>query len=188
MFERFAGQARDAVIAAQEHARRMGHSEIGAEDILVGTVTDPQSIPARVLRGVGLTDPLAALADPSSLDAADAEALRSLGIELDAIRARADRTFGPGALDRPRRQRSGLFGRRAAGGHLPLSAEAKESLELALRTAVGEGYHAIGAEHLFLGLLATEQGSSARLLDRLGVTEDQTGLRRRVLAELDRAA
>ena len=188
MFERFTDAARETIAAAHENARRMGHLEIGAEDVLVGTVTDPHSVPSRVLREVGLPDPLAALVDSTSLDAADADALGSLGIDLDAIRARADSTFGPGALDRPRRQRRGLFGRRSAGGHFPLSQEAKQCLELALRTAVDEAHHFIGAEHLFLGLLATEQGTTRRLLARLKVTEDATALRRRVLAEIERAA
>ena len=39
-----------------------------------------------------------------------------------------------------------------------------------------------------LGLLATEQGGALRALRRLGVTEDRAGLKRRVLAELAKAA
>nr|WP_294691184.1 Clp protease N-terminal domain-containing protein [uncultured Friedmanniella sp.] len=188
MFERFTSAARSAVIGAQGHAREAQHAEIGAADLLAGVLDDTDGIPARVLRGLGVSVADSAAVTEESFDAEDAAALSSLGIDLDAVRGRVEQTFGSGALDRRRRQRPGLFGRRGGAGHLPFNAEAKESLELALREALSEGHKSLGTEHLFLGLLATEQGNALRALRRLGVTEDRAGLKRRVLAELARAA
>jgi ATP-dependent Clp protease ATP-binding subunit ClpA len=188
MFERFTRAARDAVVAAQQHAREAQHAKIGATDLLAAVLDDTTGIPALVLRdlGVASADPTVVAEQPFDPD--DAAALGSLGIDLDAVRERVEQTFGPGALDRRRRQRPGLFGRRSGAGHLPFDTEAKSSLEHALREALAEGHHQLGTEHLFLGLLATEQGSALRALRRLGVTEDRPGLKRRVLAEIARAA
>lgn len=188
MFERFTAAARSAVVGAQQQARDAGHTRIGAEDLLRAVLAEPDQIPARVLQQLGVADPTARPVAEDTFDDADAAALGSLGIDLDAVRRRAEESFGPGAFDRRRRQRPGLFGRRSGPGHIPFSAEAKASLELALREAIAEGHRYLGSEHVFLGLLATEQGTALRMLQRLGVTEDRAGLRRRVLAELARAA
>lgn len=188
MFELFTAAARSAVVGAQQHARTAGHAKIGAEDLLGAVLAEPDQIPARVLQQLGVADPATRPVAEGSFDEADAAALGSLGIDLDAVHRRAEETFGPGAFDRRRRQRPGLFGRRSGPGHLPFSAEAKASIELALREAIAEGHRYLGTEHLFLGLLATEEGTALRMLQRLGVTEDRAGLRRRVLAELARAA
>jgi ATP-dependent Clp protease ATP-binding subunit ClpA len=188
MFERFTTAARTVVLRAREHAVGSGHREIEAQDLLLGVLDDVDGIPARVLAQLGLGDPTTLTETDEKPDVSDAEALAWIGIDLDAVRRRAEASFGPGALDRNRRQRPGLFGRRTSGGHLPLSNEAKASLELALRAATGERHRYLGSEHLFLGLLATEEGTALRVLGRLGVTEDAAGLRRRVLDELRRAA
>ena len=70
----------------------------------------------------------------------------------------------------------------------PFDAEAKSALELSLRAAVAEGHRHLGAEHVFLGLLATEQATALRVLRRLGVTADAAALERQVLARLAAAA
>ena len=188
MFERFTVAARSVVVHAREHAVRSGHHEIGAEDLLLGVLDDVDGVPARVLAQLGLGDPATLAATDDKPELRDAEALRSIGIDLDAVRRRAEESFGPGALERNRRQRPGLFGRRTAGGHLPLSREAKASLEQAVRAATTARHRYLGTEHLFLGLLATEEGTALRVLGRLGITEDAAGLRRRILDELRRAA
>ena len=153
----------------------------------MGVLEDEQGPAARVLRDLGLPDRATLGAEPA-LGPADRDALLSIGIDLDAVRRQAELTFGPGALDRPRRQRPGLFGRRSAGGHIPFSSEAKRSLELGLRAALAEGHKYIGTEHLFLGLLATEEETALKVLRRLGITADRTTLQRQVLAQVNRAA
>lgn len=188
MFERFTTAARAAVIGAQTHARQAGHTEIGAADLLAGVLDDTEGIPARVLADLGVAIGPGVAATEEVFDADDAAALGSLGIDLDAVRRRAEQTFGAGALDRRRRQRPGLFGRRSGAGHIPFNREAKTALELSLREALAEGHRSLGTEHVFLGLLATEQGTALRVLQRLGVQEGRAALKRRVLARLADAA
>jgi ATP-dependent Clp protease ATP-binding subunit ClpA len=188
MFERFTTAARAAVVGAQAHARAAAHDEIGAADLLAGVLDDTDGIPARVLADLGVPTRDGVAATEEVFDADDAAALSSLGVDLDAVRRQAEQTFGPGALDRRRRQRPGLFGRRSGAGHIPFGREAKSALELSLREAVAEGHRYLGTEHVFLGLLATEQGTALRVLHRLGVDEDRAALRRRVLARLADAA
>lgn len=187
MFERFTTAARDAIVSAQMSAREFQHDWIGPEHLLLGTMADDQGVPTRVLGdlGVHLAD---VRAEVESFRSPDSEALRSIGIDLEAVRRQADETFGSGALDRPRRQRRGLFGHRMAGGHLPLSSEAKSALEQSLRAALAHHDSYIGSEHLLLGLLATERGTALEVLRRAGVTADPETIRSRVLDELRRSA
>lgn len=188
MFERFTTAARGVVVAAQSYAREFNHDWIGAEHLLVGVLADEDGVAARVLTGLG-ADPEAVRARVATMGSPDAEALRAIGIDLDAVRRQAEETFGPGALDRPRRQRKGLFGHRYAdGGHLAFNAEAKSSLEQSLRAAVSHADHYIGTEHLLLGLLATQRGTAMEVLRRVGVTADAESVRRLVLDELRRSA
>jgi len=108
MFERFTGAARRVVVLAQEDARRLGHNYIGCEHLLLAAAaTDepasavlrdhgvtPERIEAAILRTIGrgqTADPLGGL---------DKEALASIGIDLDAVRARIEAVFGPDALTR----------------------------------------------------------------------------------------
>jgi ATP-dependent Clp protease ATP-binding subunit ClpA len=188
MFERFTEAARGAVVTAQEEARRTGADGVGAEHVLYGVAADPTGPASTVLDrlGVHATDVAERAAQVRSLDA---EALGSLGIDLAEVRRRAEDTFGPGALDRPRRQRTGLFGRRSSGGgHLPFSAEAKHALELSLREAVAREDRSLDTGHLLLGLLRTEQGTARRVLEQLGVHATLEEIRAMVLAEQRPAA
>jgi hypothetical protein len=126
------------------------------------------------------------------LGARDAEALRAIGIDLDAVRAQVEQRFGPGALEVPAESaawRGWLGRRRPAGppqGHIPFSARAKKVLELSLReaTALRHGY--IGAEHLLLGLVREGEGLAAKVLHDAGV--DLPDLRRRTVERISRAA
>ena len=117
MFERFTDTARHVVTQAQKDARRLGHHYIGCEHLLLAAAaTDepastvlrehgvtPERIEAVILRttGRGQTAGL--------MGGLDREALASLGIDLDVVRARIEAVFGPDALTRPlpARQHSG---------------------------------------------------------------------------------
>ena len=189
MFERFTEPARTAVVSAQGYAREFQHSEITAGHVLLALAADDQQVAAAVLDQLGV-DRAALRAAVATYDSPDAEALRSLGIDLDEVRRRAEQSFGPGALDQPRRQRPGLFGHRRVGGtgHLPFDAEAKAALEGSLREALARHDHYIGAEHLLLGLLTTRPGTAMALLARLGVTADLEAIRGLIDQELGRAA
>jgi ATP-dependent Clp protease ATP-binding subunit ClpA len=126
MFERFTDTARHVVTRAQEDARRLGHGYIGCEHLLLAAAgagepastvlrdhgVTPGRIEAVILRTIGrgqTAGPMGGL---------DREALASVGIDLDVVRARIEAAFGPDALTRavPARQRS-----RPAWGKGPLA-------------------------------------------------------------------
>jgi hypothetical protein len=108
MFERFTDTARHVVAQAQEAARGLGHGYIGCEHLLLAAAAagepagavlrdqgvTPERIKAEILRasGPGQT------AGPAG--GLDAEALASIGIDLDVVRARIEAAFGPDALSR----------------------------------------------------------------------------------------
>jgi len=187
MFERLTDSARAAIISAQGQARALRHEQVLAEHLLLAVLADRASISARVLREHGVqADRL--IEEVAALGAGDHEALREIGIDLAAVRQRAEATFGPGALDRPRPRRAGFLRRQMVwtGGHLPFSDAAKGALEQSLRQAVALGHHHVGVDHVLLGLLAGDQDSAARSLQRLGV--DPSDIRSQVQAQLQRAA
>lgn len=186
MFERFTGPARRAVVEAQNQARVLGHAEVRAEHLLLGILADREGVPTRLLDELGLQHE-ALVREVAVLGAADADALQTIGIDLAAVRRQVEATFGPGALDRPIARRSRLLGRPArGGGHIPFTRAAKRALEQSLRQALDLGSNVIGAEHVLLGLLAADEDSTARTLQRLGI--DPATVRTRVRAALRRAA
>ena len=108
MFERFTGDARAAVVQAQQHARRLGHRYIGCEHLLLAAASTGEPASA-ALRENGVTPErveteivrLVGLGKVSSLfSASDREALASIGIDLDAVRVRVEAAFGPDAFTR----------------------------------------------------------------------------------------
>ena len=172
MFERFAEEARAAVVEAAVEAEGLQHGWIGTEHLLLGVLDAPRSRGARVLvaRGVtgewvrGEVERIVGRGEPDI----DADALATLGIDLDAVRERVERTFGPGALAaRPGRRRRSCIGDRR-----PFTPRAKKVLELSLREAVALGDQAIRTEHLLLGLVREGDGVAARILAAKGVTRE----------------
>ena len=108
MFERFTPGARTIVIHAQQHARRLGHRYIGPEHLLLGLAGLDEPAGA-VLREYGITPEFveeeivrrAGLGASSGLFVdLDQDALSVIGIDLDAVRARVEASFGTGALAR----------------------------------------------------------------------------------------
>jgi len=204
MYERFTSEARDAVMEAQTEARALAHDHVGTEHLLLGVlrlpvggdtrlpVHEPAGIAPRVLADLGITldraraevRRLLSRQEPGLTDA-DAEALRSIGIDVDEIRRRVEEDFGPGALDAPvgitRRRRSADP---AAIGPV-FTSEAKHALELAVRESMRLGDRHIGAEHLLLAIAAPD-GLSADILQSLGT--DPAVVRTRVLEQRGRAA
>jgi ATP-dependent Clp protease ATP-binding subunit ClpA len=172
MFERFTEGARETVHAAERHAAALHHGWIGTEHLLLGILDDPDSRAARILAAERVSgawvraevERIIGVGEPDI----DADALATLGIDLDAVRERVERTFGPGALARRpcRRRAAGRDARR------PFTPRAKKALELSLREAIARGDSLIGAEHLLLGLLREGEGVAAEILSSAGVTRD----------------
>jgi len=127
MFARFTDTARDVIVQAQADARRLGHTYIGCEHLLLAAAAagepagavlrdqgvTPERIEAEILRTIGRGE----TAGP--LSGLDRQALAFLGIDLDVVRARIEAAFGPDALTRalPAACRS----RRPAWGKGPLA-------------------------------------------------------------------
>lgn len=179
MFERFAADARDTVVGAQEVARSRGDDAIDAVHLLLSLAHRDGSTGATALAAVGVaTDDLERHVDSASPhDTLDGPALAAVGIDLDEIRARTDAAFGPGALDRAGDDERRRGRRRRA--HVPFTPEAKKTLELSLREAVHEGSRTIDSGHV-LAAVARAKGSTAHraLVDALAEAgSDVAGLR-----------
>jgi ATP-dependent Clp protease ATP-binding subunit ClpA len=188
MFEQFSGNARVAVVLAQEAARELDAQEIRPEHLLVGVLQSAGRDLSGVFGGFGLTvneirNQLAVTDSPddASFDD-DADALKSIGIDLRAIRDSVARTFGADAWDSARRK-SGR--RRRRRGHIPFTKPAKKILQLALREALAHKDNWIGCEHIMLGILRGDDKFTMRL-----ITErvDASRLRGAIIGVLDQAA
>jgi ATP-dependent Clp protease ATP-binding subunit ClpA len=172
MFERFTRSARSAVVLSQEAARALGHPRIAAGHVLLAIAHDPTSAGSRALGRVGFDGRRAEATlvrtfadDAGALDGGDAEALRTLGIDVEEVRRAVDAAFGPGALER-----AGERSRRL--GHIPFDPDAKKALELALREALRLGDRHIATEHLLLGLVRDDRSSAADVLRAQGIAPD----------------
>jgi ATP-dependent Clp protease ATP-binding subunit ClpA len=183
MFERFRQDARRAVVRAHEEAAAAGQGEIGCEHLLLGLLAGPgPAAAAMTAAGLELTAlrsrlPQAGRADPDPLDA---EALASVGIDLDQVRRAAEATFGPGALDRARRARARRPGR------MRFTAEAKQALELALHTAVELRHRELSGGHLLIGIIDQGRNGALDLLSAFAVVP--AALRDDVITRLGEAA
>ncbi len=193
MFERFTGDARTAVVQAQAHARRLGHRYIGCEHLLLAAASTgepaaaalrengvtPQAVEAEIIRLVGLGQAA------SLFSALDREALASIGIDLEAVRARIEAAFGADAFTRavpaacrgnrlawpkspmarlPRRRRRS---RAAAGQDVSPGTYPEHSL----REAKARHDNYIGVEHLTLALVAMNDGAVPPILSALGASQ-----------------
>jgi ATP-dependent Clp protease ATP-binding subunit ClpA len=161
MFARFTPAARAVVARAETAAIDVGDDFIGTEHLLLA-LGAPETGRAHELLcelgldAVALREQVLAAARTQPRGRLDRDALASIGVDLDAVRRRAEAAFGPGALDRA--------GRRCAPGERPFTPGAKKSLELALRNARALGSPTIGPEHLLLGLLEERDGVAGRVL------------------------
>jgi hypothetical protein len=158
MFERFTDKARTAVILARTEASERGDQirpvyllhalasgEGVAAQVLAGLGVDPGDIERRLDRTAPLRKPLGG--EPPG---GDAEALASIGIDLDEIRRKVEENFGPGALERASASSPGT-------GRITMTREAKQSVELAAKEARALRHSYIGTEHLLLGLLGAAE-------------------------------
>ncbi len=162
MFERFADEARRAVVVAQEEARELRAGRIEPVHLLLALTRDPGR-GGTALREVGVDHAGARDAVRRSGGPLDADALAAVGIDLDRVRAAAESAFGPGALERARPGTS---------GHLPFTDGAKKALEGALRAVLGQRRprrdRVIDTGHVLVGVLAVADPAVERVLRQLG--------------------
>lgn len=192
MFERFSRSARTVIVIAQEDARELRAPKIEVEHVLLGLLSQGEPELKTLLEQAGLThrDVLATLgqqAKEQPLGPEDAEALRSIGIDLDAVRESLEATFGEDALERAVPEERSRFGRGRDRnwGHIPFTRDAKNVLELGLREALARKDRSIESGHLLLGVLRAPNATTTRIL---GGPKAIDALRPKVHALLDRAA
>ena len=128
---------------AIDEARRLGHSHVGTEHLLLGIVRSSESTAAKVLG--------------------------SLGVELEKVRHQVIATLGPhpgigtgssASAPYSNEQFAGPFDRFTDG--------AKRVLAFAQDEAIRFNHNYIGTEHLLLGLIREREGVAARALQTLG--------------------
>ncbi|GLY53931.1 Clp protease N-terminal domain-containing protein [Lentzea sp. NBRC 102530] len=157
--ERFTKEAREAVKAAVKEAERVHAPEVGVEHLMLAILDAP------VLAGFDLPreELETAFRDyrrKGGLTKADAEALRGLGIDVDAVIETAEQSLGEGVLrPGPRRRWFGM----------PLEPDFKKALENSLRESRDLRHNYLGVEHVLLALLQGK-GIVAEVLTERGVT------------------
>jgi ATP-dependent Clp protease ATP-binding subunit ClpA len=174
-------------MAARDEATWLGHRHVGTEHLLLALLASSDGPVAHVLANGGLTRASARaevvrLTERSAtLGAGEAEALRSIGIDLEAVRSKLEDSFGEGVLDFP----VDNAGRPPFRAGISFTRRAKKVLELALREARALRHNYIGSEHILLGLIRERDGMAGQVLT---AAEPLAAWRVRLLAELERAA
>jgi len=143
VFERFTDRARRVLVLAQEEARLLSHNAIDTEHVLLGLLDEGEGVAA--------------------------QALASLNIDPDAVRAKVEDNIGPAGSP--------------TTGSPPFTPRTKKVLELSLREAQQLGHTYIGTEHLLLGLVREGEGFAAQILESLGA--DLPRVRQQVIDLLD---
>jgi ATP-dependent Clp protease ATP-binding subunit ClpA len=152
--------------AAAEGARSLGHDHVGTEHMLLALAQDEQGEAGRALSRLGISAAdvragILTLVGPCKYHhrrPIDADALATLGIDLDEVRRRVEAAFGPGALDR------------TWTGCLSVAPRLKQALEAAYRESGGA---VPGSGAVLLALAAVEDSVAAQLLRQRSVTVDE---------------
>jgi ATP-dependent Clp protease ATP-binding subunit ClpA len=182
---------RDALavsVGACDHALRLGHRYLGSEHFLLALASADQPA-GTVLREHGVTPErvekeIARRAGAALFGDLDRDALAAIGIDVSAVRASIEASFGPEALTsasqalhrEPRVRR--LDPRRVAfaqrdGVFLPHSLGVDQSLHNAQLAARARHGTQIGAEDLAVGVLAASEGPVPSILSVLAVSAAQ---------------
>lgn len=187
MFERFLPTARTVVEMAHTEAHRLNRREVRAEHLLLALAVTQTGIASHVLADNGITadrietalgTSIALDLDPRPLTRADAEALSTIGIDLDQIRPHLE-GVGAGAVP------SGSAGVKRAG-RMRLSSEAKRVLAAAVTCAQRSDQGYVGAEHLLVGILTDNRSLAVELL--VALDADPKELKIQTLNELKRVS
>ena len=181
----FTQEARAIAEQAFEHAIRLGHPYLGGEHFLLAMSAASQPAGA-VLREHGATPErveaeIVRLSGGGLFGDLDRDALAAVGVDIDAVRATTEASFGREALTRASqaayrkppwfdlRPRSGAW--RKDGVFLPHGPGAMQAQITATRRAQGrDAAKPAGVEDLALGVLAISEGLVPSILSALGVS------------------
>lgn len=182
MFDRCDADTLAVLETGFAEAKRLGHSWLGTEHLLLALVQHSERLPEPVARLLPTEEQVRAAlnAEFDQRPGPDAELLATLGIDLDEVRAAVRRTFGPEALDRLaerrvhqpwqpwRRPSRDCFSLLAAQG-LSVLCRVKRALEHALEDATRRQRSEIDPAGLLLGMVEVEDALANRLLRDTGV-------------------
>lgn len=156
----FTPRSKNVLEASLGEALSMRHNYVGTEHLLLGLLSEPESVAATALSNLG--------ADPGRVRQ---EVVRQLG---DTPQAHTRRD--PGPLERTREVLRRSFGRYAREDR-PIFGRFTERGRKVVMLAQDEARHFnhnyIGTEHLLLGLLADEEGVAAQALRARGMVLDE---------------
>jgi len=148
--------------AAARASRRLGHDYIGTEHLLLALAEDHDTTASQALAKLGLSRPLIEVDIVTLIGVGeaprrrlDADALATLGIDLDRVRRHVEQTFGPGALER------------TAAGCTPICPRLKRAFELAALNAADSP---IRSEHVLVAVASAEGSVAAEILAGRGIT------------------
>ena len=184
MTRNFTEDANAIVVQAYEHATQLGHPYLGGEHLLLALAAAGQPAGA-ILREHGVTPgrveaEIARLSGGGLFGDLDRGALATAGVDLDAVRATAEASFGQEALTRAARavyrksrwfdpRRHAFVGR--DGAFLPLGPGSGQALQGARRQAQTRGVaQSSVVGDLALGILAISEGLVPHILSALGVS------------------
>ncbi|XGU19617.1 Clp protease N-terminal domain-containing protein [Rhodococcus sp. 3Y1] len=161
-------------------------------ELLTALLTSDRGIATEVLTESGVTLDVirhagAGSNEGSSNNFDDAEILKSIGIDLDAVRESLEQSFGEGVLDETPVP-DGVDTSRKSRFRFPRSRFEKDSkkvLELSLREALAHKDNRIGAEHILLGILRVADGPTRQALE---TQVTMSVIRERLEAKMNRAA
>jgi len=122
----------------------------GATRVLQELDVPPQQVEEALASWLGASGP-----PGTTKPKIDADALAALGIDFEAVRARLEETFGPGALEHARASCLGICPR------------LKMALAYAVDYADGQP---LTDEHILLGMLSVPDSVAARVLAELDVS------------------
>jgi ATP-dependent Clp protease ATP-binding subunit ClpA len=187
MFERFTGKARAVIQLSLDEAKRTDARYVGTEHLLIGMLAIGEGKAFEALNAAGITldrarsEGARLAGHPGGpLGDDDAAALKTIGIDLEAVVSSVEESFGPGALS------AADTGGRSHWGRTPFGPQAKKVLSLALQEALRLKHNYIGTEHLLLGLIRDGDGLGAHIMTGEGAS--LTDLRRWIEADLGKAA
>jgi ATP-dependent Clp protease ATP-binding subunit ClpA len=177
---------------ALAEARRLGHSYVGTEHLLLALLRHREFLPEAVAALLPRDADVVTAALESVLDGPpprDAKLLKTLGIDLDEVRSAVRHTFGDEAVERlgrpvhqpwqPWRRPSRRCMSLLAGG-MGVAPRVKQAFEHARRDADRRQRPAIDPAGLLLGMVEVEDALSNRLLRDAGIDPSEV---RRVLLD-----
>lgn len=188
MFDRCDQNTITIIDTAIAEARSLGHHHLGTEHLLLALTRHRTLLPGPVAELLPAPEDLLArvVGQVGAAAQRDSDLLRTVGVDLDEVRATVRRTFGDDAVNRlgrrvrqpwqpwrrPSRRCTSLL-----AGSLGVAPRAKQAFESARRHAHGPD-GAIDPVRLLLGMIDVADAMSNRLLIQSGV--DPQALRARL--------